>query len=181
MTAGEARHESIWVAAPRAHRDARLLAFELWSRGDAVPGLVLADPEKPRALVLVLGERRCDADGLYPWYDAGFAVAGVDLPLLGSRRSPKLTARVLGQPEGGDAYEEWLAQARGEIDAVLDALAGLAEVRSRRVAVCASGAAQRAASWLANDPRVCALVLQPGAPPEALARASLPTLRERLL
>lgn len=111
-----------WIGPERARDDGRggvrELPFEYASRGDRVPGRLLlpAAGKSPRPLVLVGHGLNGAKDADYmdvaclPWARGGAAVASIDFPLHGERRSPKLSERVLA---GG------LSAAGGSLDASL--------------------------------------------------------------
>ncbi len=169
-----AEPHSAWFAAPQLYGPARVLSFEFSSRGDRVPGVLLVGDADRRPLVLVLSDESWTPAALLPWFEAGFAVASVDLPLLASRRSPKLSARVLGSGSGR-WYEAWLVQAEHDLTGAREVLGGVRGVDATSFGVCAAGSARGAAASLAASERVDA------ADADALASVSIPLLRDRLL
>jgi dienelactone hydrolase len=111
-----------WLGPERPREDdpggVREVTFEFASRGDRVPGRLLLPPERtgPRPLVLVGHGLNGAKDAGYmdvaclPWARGGAAVASIDFPLHGERRSPKLSERIL---------ERGLTGAPGSLDAAL--------------------------------------------------------------
>lgn len=164
-----------WFAPERAAGDVREVAFEYSSRGDRVPGrMLLPAADGPRPLVLVAhgaGGAK-DAPSMdavcLPWARRGAAVALVDLPLHGERRSAKLTDRWLATLHPAhvpDAEETRLhvdlaAQARADLRRALDALRTRPDVDLARVGFAGfSLGALVGAPFCAGEPRVSAAVL----------------------
>jgi dienelactone hydrolase len=86
--------------------------FEISSRGDRVPGHVLEadrDDAARRPLVLLQHGAGGDRFSAYlqvarRWVESGAAVATIDFPLHGERRSPKLSDRLLASISSGIAH-----------------------------------------------------------------------------
>ncbi len=113
--------------------------FEFSCRGDRVPLSVLAPefaPPHPTLLVQPApgeGSGLASLGGLGTWLGAGMAVASIELPLFGSRRSAKLSEKLTesvvtaarGDPideSGGLLWEEFTRQAVMELRRTLDVL-----------------------------------------------------------
>jgi hypothetical protein len=185
--------ESPWVRDPREPLAARWvqdparpghLRFEITSRGDRVAGRVwLPDGPGPFPLVILAGETLDEAGEGRAFVAAGLAVAAVDLPLHGARRSPKWSERlsaVLGRgvqtPGDETLFEAFLRQGAWDLQRVADAAGSLDGVEAGALVLAARGAgAWVGAAVAAADPRVAAAALAPGAgapdrdPREALA------------
>ena len=126
----------------------RLLSFQFSSRGDRVPGRLLLPAEESGPFPLVLLEHGAGGakDAPYldataaPWVRAGAAVASIDLPLHGERRSPKMSELLLGalrNPASPDRMSETLLvdftrQAVVDLRRSLDALLALPEIDAQR-------------------------------------------------
>lgn len=170
----------LWLDDPRTEGTTGLRStrFEFSSRGDRVPGHLLLPPRPsgPRPLVLVSqgNESRRQEPALPEacriWAGEGAAVAAVDLPLQGARTNAKLSQKLGRAFEEGAAgpldatlWTEFTRQAVLDLRRALDALGGLDEVASGRVAYVGSrlGAAV-GAIFCAADPRVCCAVLALG-------------------
>ena len=161
-------------AAPAALAPARCLRFEYTSRGDRVNGRLLLPPEPagPRPLALVGHGAGGTHDAPYmdavagPWVRAGTAVASIDFPLHGERRSAKLSERLLaalaaGRPDG--LALDFAAQAVLDLRRALDALAAHPEVDvERSVYAGFSLGTILGALFCASEPRVRAAALAVG-------------------
>jgi dienelactone hydrolase len=165
-----------WIG-PAGDRDegperVRELAFDFASRGDRVPGRLLLppDPAGPRPLVLVGHGLNGAKDAAYmdaaclPWARAGAAVAAIDFPLHGERRSPKLSERVLGgglsaSPGSLDAslWLDLVEQAVVDLRRGLRAAASHPEVDGHRVGFAGfSLGTLLGALFCAEEPRIAA-------------------------
>ncbi len=163
--------------------------FELSSRGDRVPGHLLEpdrDPAARRPLVLLQHGAGGDRHSLYlqvarRWVEAGTAVATIDFPLHGERRSPKLSELLLlsissgVRGEGaatGDAsadpralFRGFAQQAVADLRATLDHLLDAPRINGDRCAYAAFSLGSILGSlFLAVDerPRAAALALGGG-------------------
>ncbi len=142
------------VETPRVFGNARCLRFEFSSRGDRVPGRLLlpATGSKPPPLILLqhgLGGSKEAAymDAAAPWVLGGAAVASLDFPLHGERRSSKLSAQFaegldfsraeVTPPENPGVSEllwiEFTRQAVLDLRRCLDALTHLPDIDASRV------------------------------------------------
>jgi dienelactone hydrolase len=160
----------------------RAQRFELVSRGDFVPGILyrneLADqnPEAASPLLLIQHATADGADADYlacaaPWAKKGLAVASVDLPLHGTRSSPKLSARLIDgirqlacgrelDLESWALVEEFARQATSDLIRTLDALSTLPGIDGGRIGFMGFGLGAIAGSYLlAHDPRPRTVVL----------------------
>ena len=133
----------------------RASVFEVVSRGDFVPGR-LDQPADSHGnpVLLVLGGSDAWTRGI----DHGLAVARIDLPLLGTRQSPKLTDRLL---HGHAAWasdvaldadtralvEEFARQSISDVVRTLEALSAEGSVDGSRVALVGAGIGASAAAW----------------------------------
>jgi dienelactone hydrolase len=156
--------------------------FELVSRGDFVPGILYRsepgdqDPESACPLLLIQHATADGADVDYlacaaPWAKKGLAVASVDLPLHGTRSSPKLSARLIDgirqlacgrelNRESWALVEEFARQATSDLIRTLDALSTLPGIDRGRIGFMGFGLGAIAGSYLiAHDPRPRAVVL----------------------
>jgi hypothetical protein len=144
---------------PPAFGSARVERLEFSCRGDRVPcTLVVPAGEGPFALVLLqrASERDEEATVLSSlartsaWVEAGCAVASIDLPLQGERRSPKLTElleEAFAAAAAGTAidetatilWSEFTRQATMELCRTLDLLAALPTIDSTRVGFAGFG------------------------------------------
>lgn len=195
---------------PHAEAPARLLlrestepgapaqAFEVVSRGDFVPGHLHRPVGEARSpLVLVL-------DGSGTWArgtDHGLAIARIDLPLLGERRSPKLTERLVGgharlirdEPLDADTralVEEFARQAISDVVRTLEALGEHPGLDGNRVALVGTGIGASVCAWalpFAPGVRACVLAGPVGAfadaqldPASRIGNAELGDVRCRL-
>jgi dienelactone hydrolase len=93
-----------WPASPPAGFEGLACTrFEISSRGDRVPGHVIeADRDESAKRPLLLLQHGAGGDRNSPylqvarrWVEAGAAVATIDFPLHGERRSPKLSQRLV--------------------------------------------------------------------------------------
>jgi dienelactone hydrolase len=165
-----------WFAEARPCDGLRELAFEYTSRGDRVPGRLLrpAEGSGPFRLVLAVhgaGETKDTPEmraACRTWAQRGAAVAAIDLPLHGERRSAKLSARWLALLEGGrrpDAeaarlHGDLAAQARADLGRAVDALLARPDVADEPVGFVGTGLGARlGAAFCADDPRVGAAAL----------------------
>lgn len=160
--------------APAAIAPARCLRFEYTSRGDRVNGRLLlpraAGERRPLALVGHGAGGAHDAPYMDavagPWVRAGAAVASIDFPLHGERRSAKLSERLLAGLASGRADAlalEFAAQAVLDLRRALDALAGHPEVDARRSVYAGfSLGTILGALFCAAEPRVRAAALAVG-------------------
>lgn len=97
------------VAPPDGFEGLACTRFELSSRGDRVPGHLLeADRSRDARRPLVLLQHGAGGDRLSAylqvarrWVEDGAAVATIDFPLHGERRSPKLSERLLQSISSG--------------------------------------------------------------------------------
>ena len=161
------------AALPRA----RCRGFEFSCRGDRVPLAVLAPDSDPPYPTLLL---QSDADpatgwtklpGLETWLAAGVAIASIEFPLFGSRRSDKLSEKLneslvtaaRGEPidaAGTLLWEEFSRQAVMELRRALDALASAWSAAPTRAAFAGVGiGASLGALLCAVDERPCGAVL----------------------
>jgi len=157
--------------------------FEISSRGDRVPGhLIEADHDDRMKRPLLLLQHGAGGDRHSPylqvarrWVEAGAAVATIDLPLHGERRSPKLTQRLvesLGRgleqtPEAaGDTHGLWRGfaqQAVADLRATLDHLLCAPRIDGSRCAYASFSLGSIVGSlFLAVDERPCAAALALG-------------------
>jgi dienelactone hydrolase len=161
--------------APAALAGVRCLRFELSSRGDRVNGRLLLPADPGRHPLVLVGHGAggsCDAPPMDaiagPWVRAGAAVAAIDLPLHGERRSAKLSERVLaalaaGDASGGGLAFDFAAQALVDLQRALDALAEHPEVdASRTVYAGFSLGSVLGALFCAREPRVRAAAFAVG-------------------
>ena len=156
---------------------ARCTRFEFTSRGDRVPGTLLTPDDRRAPLVLLLpgDPARPACDWLAPveqWIAAGAAVVTIDLPLLGERRSAKLSERLysgLGATQPDDAvwtllFEEFVRQSIADAARTLDAVDEFALARADAAICVGTGlGALIAAAFAGCDPRVKAAALAAGA------------------
>jgi hypothetical protein len=164
--------------------DARCRRFEYSSRGDRVPGRLLLPPTGQGPFPLVLLQHGAGGskeapymDAAAPWVHGGAAVASIDWPLHGERRSAKLTERLLaslssranetGQsapvPSSARLVFEFVRQSVADAARCIDAMAQVAEVDDQRVAYAAfSLGSMLGAIFCALDPRPCAAALALG-------------------
>jgi dienelactone hydrolase len=154
--------------------------FELTSRGDRVPGLLLLPAEHAAPCPVVLlqhgagGSKHSDYldAARLPWVRRGVAVASIDFPLHGERSSAKLGAELLATlasagrpvpPTGGALYAEFARQAVCDLARTLDALALVPELDTGRSAYAGfSLGAILGALFCAADPRPRAAALALG-------------------
>ena len=156
--------------------------FELVSRGDFVPGILYrCEPpdqgSKSASPLLLIQHATADgADAGYlacaaAWAKKGLAVASIDLPLHGTRSSPKLSARLIegirrlarGEEldlDTGALVEEFARQTTSDLIRTLDALSALPGIDSDRIGFMGFGLGAIAGSYLlAHDSRPRAAVL----------------------
>ncbi|MAG32998.1 MAG: hypothetical protein CL908_19140 [Deltaproteobacteria bacterium] len=169
--------------------------FEVVSRGDFVPGLLYL-PESPPdggAPLLLLAHGLSDSmHASYlgcaaRWVPEGLAAAVIDLPLHGSRSSPKLSERLVaglaglqtGVPLDTETLalvEEFARQATSDWIRTLDALCDLPVINDERVAYLGFDLGSVVGSYLlGHDERIRAAALtsiSAGKGPEALDPAS---------
>jgi dienelactone hydrolase len=161
--------------APPALGAVRCLRFEYTSRGDRANGRLLLPAERggrrPLALVGHGAGGSCDAPYMDavagPWVRAGAAVAAIDFPLHGERRSAKLTERLLAGLAGAAPPDglvgDFAGQALLDLRRALDALAGHPEVDvERNVYAGFSLGTIVGAVFCAGEPRVRAAALAIG-------------------
>lgn len=154
---------------------ARCVRFEYTSRGDRVNGRLLLPSDRggrrPLALIGHGAGGSCEAPYMDavagPWVRAGAAVASIDFPLHGERRSAKLSERLLAELVGagpGDALVlDFAAQALLDLRRALDALAEHPEVDgARSVYAGFSLGTILGALFCASEPRVRAAALAVG-------------------
>jgi dienelactone hydrolase len=168
--------------ASKAWAGLRAQRFEFVSRGDFVPGLLYqsgAAIQSNRAAgkaapLLLIQHTTADADGFAyaaAWARKGLAVASIDLPLHGTRSSPKLTDRLISglrqlatgetlDLDTGALVEEFARQTTSDLIRALDALSALPEIDADRIGFMGFGLGAIAGSYLlAHDPRPCAAAL----------------------
>jgi dienelactone hydrolase len=169
------------VPAADALAGIRLVSFRFSSRGDRVPGRLRLPMKDAAPYPLVLLEHGAGGakDASYldttaaPWVRAGAAVASIDLPLHGERRSAKLSELLLGalrEPASRDALRsnllvDFARQAVIDLRRCLDALLPLPEIDAQRVVFAGfSLGAIVGATFCAFDhrPRAAALALAGG-------------------
>jgi len=176
----------------RAWSGARADRFELVSRGDLVSGRLYrpdrsassgAGPSGSVPLLLIQHDARGSVESpelecAAPWVRDGLAVAAIDLPLHGRRRSPKLSERLcegFDRASRGDAIdpetrilmEEFARQSVSDLVRTLDALSrlptsvsGAPDIDVERLAFMGLGlGAVVGAYLLAHDRRPRAAVL----------------------
>jgi dienelactone hydrolase len=169
------------------HPELRVSRFEFSSRGDRVPGRLLlpANGGGPVPLVLfqhgLSGAKDADyiANSAGRWAGEGAAVASIDFPLHGERFNPKLFDLLctgIREPEKSEEpalilVQEFFRQAIADLGRTLDALQGLPEIDSDRIAYASfSLGSIVGATFCARDPRPCAAALAIGGggigPPE---------------
>jgi len=161
---------------PAALADVRCVRFEYTSRGDRVNGRLLlpraAGGRRPLALVGHGAGGAHDAPYMDavagPWVRAGAAVASIDFPLHGERRSAKLSepllAALLGEADGvAPLAVDFAAQAVLDLRRALDALAEHPEVdAARSVYAGFSLGTLLGALFCAAEPRLRAAALAVG-------------------
>jgi dienelactone hydrolase len=156
---------------------AELQELEFSCRGDRVRcTLVSPEPSGPAPLVLLVPERLCPTAPAIPeqtraWVESGCAVASVDLPLHGVRKSAKLSqqlgacmqAAARGEPIDESSkllWCEFTRQAVLELRRTLDVLTGLPSLDGDRVAFAGFGVGGFAGALLcAVDARPRAAVI----------------------
>jgi dienelactone hydrolase len=163
--------------------------FEISSRGDRVPGHLLELDRAPSAKrPLVLLQHGAGGDRFSPylqvarrWVEEGAAVASIDFPLHGERRSPKLTERLLqsiasgirddllpaveGSADPTALWRGFATQAVADLRASLDHLLGAPRIDADRCAYAAFSLGSIVGSlFVAVDarPRAAALALGGG-------------------
>lgn len=177
--------------------------FEVVSRGDFVPGVLYLPSDLPAEapgattpggwpLLLLAHGRGGSMHAPYlecaaRWVREGLAVAAIDLPLHGSRTSPKLSERLVeglgqlptGAPLDAEGYalvEEFARQATSDWIRTLDALSALPEVDADRIGFLGFSLGSIVGSYvLAHDTRIRAAALAligGGAGPETLDPAN---------
>jgi len=166
-------------ATPAAFGDARCHLFEYSCRGDRVPGRLLLprDSRHPAPLILLQhgigGSRESDyLDAAAPWVRGGAAVATIDFPLHGARKSAKMSERLrtyLDASAARQAFDDgvsallWTEFARQSVLDLrrgLDALQSLGEIDAERVAYAGfSLGAMVGAVFCGADPRPRAAAL----------------------
>jgi len=173
-----------WPTAPPVGFDGlSCTRFEISSRGDRVPGHVIeADRDESAKRPLLLLQHGAGGDRNSPylqvarrWVEAGAAVATIDFPLHGERRSPKLSQRLvdsigrgLRPAEGGavDALGLWRGfahQAVADLRAALDHLLIAPRIDGARCAYAAFSLGSIVGSlFVAVDPRPQAAALALG-------------------
>lgn len=160
-----------WIASDASFRE-----LEFSSRGDRVTGRVWSDAGGRLPLALVVADEAARVSPV-----PGFVTATLDLPLLGTRRSPKWSERLatclrVGPDAAADAalLEAFLEQAVCDLQALLDvceALPGAAEPEA--VGLVGLGAGALAGAVLRPlEPRVGFYSLVPGALAPALDPAA---------
>ena len=165
-----ARAPSASFEGATAHR------FEVSSRGDRVPGrLVLPDPRSgPCPVILAFGASggclSADFDFLAGLTGDDFAVATIDLPLYGERRSAKFSERLASAiARAGSASEldpnaialltEFMRQAVRDVTRTVEALSTRSAVDESRIAILGLGDGASVATIAASiDSRVNATV-----------------------
>ncbi|MEM9177793.1 MAG: hypothetical protein AAGC67_21510 [Myxococcota bacterium] len=173
--------------------------FDVVSRGDFVPGRI----DRPaagtdHAVVLVVGHAELRPQAVA----RDLAIARIDLPLLGARRSPKLSDRLVAghaeltgdrplDPDTRALVEEFARQSVSDIVRTLEGLAAEPGLDGGRLALVGAGLGASAAAWaLPFVPALRACVLAgplPGRTDAGLdavapiAHAALGDLRCRLL
>jgi dienelactone hydrolase len=156
--------------------------FEISSRGDRVPGhLIEPDRDERAKRPLLLLQHGAGGDRHSPylqvarrWIEAGAAVATIDFPLHGERRSPKLTQRLVEsigrglEPVGDGDQGLWRGfaqQAVADLRATLDHLLSEPRIDGERCAYASFSLGSIVGSlFLAVDerPRAAALALGGG-------------------
>jgi dienelactone hydrolase len=150
--------------------------FEISSRGDRVPGrLVLPTPDSgPCPVILAFGASdgclSADFDFLAGLLGDDFAVATLDLPLYGERRSAKFSERLVSTiSRAGSANEldpnaialltEFMRQAVHDVTRTVEALSTLSSIDESRIAILGLGDGASVATIAASiDSRVNATV-----------------------
>lgn len=150
--------------------------FEISSRGDRVPGrLVLPTPDSgPCSVILAFGASdgclSADFDFLAGLLGDSFAVATIDLPLYGERRSAKFSERLVSAiSRAGSASEldpnaialltEFMRQAVRDVTRTVEALSTLSSIDESRIAILGLGDCASVATIAASiDSRVNATV-----------------------
>jgi dienelactone hydrolase len=166
-----ARAPSLSFEGATAHR------FEVSSRGDRVPGrLVLPDPRSgPCPVILAFGAAdgclSSDFDFLAGLIGDDFAVATIDLPLYGERRSAKFSERLISaisraesaselDPNAIALLTEFMRQAVRDVTRTVEALSTLSAVDESRIAILGLGDGASVATIAASiDSHVNAAVL----------------------
>jgi len=155
----------------------RVERLEFSCRGDRVPcTLVVPDGEGPFPLVLLQresrgGERSAELEEARAFVEAGCALATVDLPLQGVRRSAKLSdllessiqRAALGEDVSDTAsllWCEFARQATLELRRTLDIVAALPTIDASRIGFAGFGLGALVGALLCGvDPRPAAVVL----------------------
>ena len=167
------------IEAPAEAADLRVHAFEYSSRGARVPGRLLLPPDGdgPFPLVVLQHGARGSKQAPYmvpvaaPWARAGAAIASIDLPLHGERRNTKLTGLLQGAlgleghptPAGRIILDEFVQQAVGDLQRLLDVAGSLPRVAADRVVYAGlSLGSIVGATYVAHDPRPRAAALALG-------------------
>lgn len=173
------------VAPPQGFAGLACTRFEISSRGDRVPGhLIEPDRDERARRPLLMLQHGAGGDRHSPylqvarrWVEAGAAVATIDFPLHGERRSPKLTQRLLEsigrglEPAVDDAdgthglWRGFAQQAVADLRAALDHLLSSPRIDAERCAYAAFSLGSIVGSlFLAVDerPRAAALALGGG-------------------
>lgn len=167
------------LESPASAPHCRALRFEFTSAGDRVAGrlLVPRDVQGPVPLVLVghdsgAAKDASDIDTSCDRWLRQAAVASIDLPLHGERRSVKLSERILRSLDlarGQSAFDAELwttfaAQAAADLRRALDALGERPELDASRTGYLGLGLGTLlGAAFCAADPRVHAAALASGA------------------
>lgn len=165
------------VPAPPAFANARVEHLEFSCRGDRVPcTLIVPAGEGPFPLVLLQRDTEgedllTELEDVASWVASGYALASIDLPLQGSRRSAKLTdllADAMVRASQGEPIEdtasllwcEFAHQATIELRRTLDILTALPTIDATRIAFAGFGLGAFVGSLLcAVDKRPAAVVL----------------------
>jgi len=166
------------LESPASAPHARALRFEFTSAGDRVAGrlLVPRGGKGPVPLVLVghdsgAAKDASDIDTTCASWAREAAVASIDLPLHGERRSVKLSERILRSLDlarGQSAFDAELwttfaAQAAADLRRALDALGERPELDASRTGYLGLGLGSiLGAAFCAADPRVHAAALVNG-------------------
>ncbi|MCE2390662.1 MAG: hypothetical protein J4G09_04185 [Proteobacteria bacterium] len=113
------------------------IEFTLLSRGDRVRGRCASEPSPERALLLLAAADGCAdsplVERLQGEFSSWLCVAGLDLPLCGSRRSDKLAAEALdsGSPATARLRAELEAQVASDLSLSMASLLRCARLEPR--------------------------------------------------
>ena len=145
------------------------IEFTLLSRGDRVRGRCASEPSPERALLLLAAADGCADSPLVERLQGEFSgwlcVAGLDLPLCGSRRSDKLSAEALdsGSPATARLRAELEAQVASDLSLSMASLLRRARLEPRRGAFLGVGlGAELAVGYCARAAPLGALALAAG-------------------